>query len=108
MNIIPIKGKKSSQIARKHGVTIGRVNQWAREYDVSCISFDDGATVEFYVFDEATEEKFANRQKESPGRTAIERPPKIPGKPGRPRKEKPADTGQKHPVGRPRGRQRKK
>jgi hypothetical protein len=101
MNIVNLNGKKSSQIASEYGVTLGRVNQWAQEHDIQCVSFDGGATVEFYVFDEVAEEAFRNR-KVKPGPEAIEKPPKIPGKPGRPRKEKPAYTGSKNPVGRPR------
>jgi hypothetical protein len=101
MNIINLNGKKSSQIASKYGVTIGRVNQWAQEHDIQCISFDGGVTIEFYVFDEAAEEAFKNR-KMKPGPAVMEKPPKIPSKPGRPRKEKLVDTGPKRPVGRPR------
>jgi len=88
MQIIKINGKKSSQIAKEYNVTLGRVNQWAIENEVPALSFDDGTTIECYVFDKANEEKFANRPKVSPGRPATEKPPKIPGKPGRPRKEK--------------------
>jgi len=101
MNIINLKGKKSSQIAKEYGVTLGRVNQWAQENELPCVSFDNGATVEFYIFDEATEEAFKNR-KVNPGPAKTEKPPKVPGKPGRPRKEKPVKTGPKNPVGRPR------
>ncbi|MDR2717695.1 MAG: hypothetical protein LBB89_06485 [Treponema sp.] len=100
MNIVNLNGKKSSQIAREYGVTLGRVNQWALEHDIQCVSFDGGATVEFYVFDAAAEEAFINR-KVKPGPVATEKPPKVPGKPGRPRKEKPIDTGPKNPGGRP-------
>lgn len=102
MEIMQIRGKKSSQIAKEYGVTRGRVNQYAKEHGIPFVSFDGGETVEFYVFDEAAEEKFANRPKGSPGRPAVEKPPKLPGKPGRPRKERPLDTGPKNPVGRPR------
>jgi hypothetical protein len=101
MNIISLEGKKSSQIASEYGVTLGRVNQWALENDIQCISFDGGATVEFYVFNKAAEEAFINR-KVKRGPLAMEKPPKVPGKIGRPRKEKPVDTRPKNPVGRPR------
>jgi len=102
MELVHLSGKKSSQIAREYRVSQWRVNQWAKKQNVPFVSFDGGATVEFYVFDKAAEEKFANRPKESPGRPATEKPPKVPGKPGRPRKEKPVATKPKNPAGRPR------
>ena len=102
MGMIQLDGKKSSQIAKKYGVTHCRVRQYAKEHDLPYISFDGGKTVEFYLFDEETEKAFANRPKESPGRPSVPKPPKVPGKPGRPRKEKPAEAGPKRPVGRPR------
>ena len=95
-----LTGKASSQIAEENGVTHPRVVQWAREHKVSYIGTE--RKVHLYVFDAASELAFADRPKESPGRRATEKPPKVPGKPGRPRKEKPADTGPKNPVGRPR------
>jgi hypothetical protein len=102
MEIVTFDGKPSAQIAREYGVTVGRVNQYAKEdgNGVKGYSFD-GVNVELYIFNEAAEEKFVNRQKVSPGRPATDPPPKIPGKPGRPRKEKPVNTGPKNPVGRP-------
>ena len=83
-NII-IPGKKSARIASEYGVTRGRVNQWAKKHKVREVYI--GGEFECYIFDEETEKKFANRQKESPGRPAPERLPKAPGKPGRPRKK---------------------
>ena len=102
MDIVQINGKKSSQIAKENNVTVWRVNQYAKEHDIPFVSFDGGATVDFYVFDEAAEEKFKNRPRKSTGRPVVPKPPKVPGKPGRPRKEKPIDTSPKNPVGRPR------
>jgi len=80
-----IPEKKSIRIAREYGVTRGRVNQWAKAHDVQAVIID--GEFECYVFDEAAEKAFANRRKESPGRPAPERPPKVPGKPGRPCKK---------------------
>lgn len=118
MGMIDLKGKKSSQIAKEYKVTPGRVRQYALEHDLPYVSFDGGKTVEFYLFDEAAEEAFASRPRESSGRPRVPKPPKVPGKPGRPRKEKPAETGPKRPAKqakksppasgkRPRGRPRK-
>jgi hypothetical protein len=102
MNIIEIKGKKSTHIAKEYGVSPARVRQYAKAHDLPYVSWDGGKTVDFYVFDEEAENEFVNRNRKSPGRKPIPRPPKVPGKPGRPRKEKPEDTGPKRPVGRPR------
>jgi hypothetical protein len=102
MGMIQINGKKSPQIAKEYGVSPSRVRQYAKEHDLPFVSWDGGKTVDFYVFDEAAESEFANRNRKSPGRPAVPKPPKVPGKPGRPRKEKPVDTGPKRPVGRPR------
>jgi hypothetical protein len=99
MNAVNL-GKKCSQIAREYGVTLARVIQWAQEHDVQCASFDGGKTVEFYIFDEAAEEAFRNRKTQR-GPAAMEKPPKILGKPGRPR-IRPINTEPKNPVGRPR------
>ena len=101
MGMIPINGKKSQQIAKEYGVTPARVRQFALDNDLPYISFDGGKTVEFYVFDEEAEQKFANRPRKSSGRPFVQKPPKVPGKPGRPR-TKPINTGPKRPVGRPR------
>jgi len=103
MNMIKLKGKKSSQIAEEYGVTLGRVNQWARENDVSGVTTDNGRTVEFYLFDKTMEEAFKNR-KVKPGPAKTEKPPKVPGKPGRPRKNpvEALDIAPKSGRGRPR------
>jgi hypothetical protein len=101
MESVIINGKKSSQIAREYGVSIWRVAMWAKEKGVPFISLDGGKTVEAYIFDEE-EKKFAERRRKSTGRPRIEKPQKIPGKPGRPRKEKPVDNKPKIPVERPR------
>jgi hypothetical protein len=100
MGIIRINGKKSFQIAREYGVSPARVRQYAKANALPYVGTED--EVDFYVFDEAAEQAFANRNRKSPGRPAVPKPPRVPGKPGRPRKEKPADTGPKRPVGRPR------
>ena len=101
MGMIDLKGKNSQQISKEHKVTPQRVRQYALEHDLPYISFDGGKTVEFYLFDEAAEEAFANRPKESPGRPRVPKPPKVPGKPGRPRKEKPAEASPKRPAKQP-------
>jgi hypothetical protein len=100
MGIIQINGKKSSRIAREYGVSPARVRQYAKDNAIPYVGTEN--EVDFYVFDEAAEQAFANRNRKSPGRPAVPKPPKVPGKPGRPRKEKPVDTGPKRPVGRPR------
>ena len=102
MGIIQINGKKSQQIAKEYGVSPARVRQYAKQRDLPYVSFDGGATVEFYVFDEAAERAFAGRNTKPTGRPALQKPPKEPGKPGRPRKDKPLDAKPKRPVGRPR------
>jgi hypothetical protein len=91
MGIIQINGKKSSQIAREYGVSPARVRQYAKNNALPYVGTEDA--VDFYVFDEAAEQAFANRNRKSPGRPVVPKPPKVPGKPGRPRKEKPVDTG---------------
>jgi len=103
MGMIPINGKNSQQIAKEYNVTPARVRQYAKDHDLPYISFDGGKTVWAYVFDEKAEEEFANRPKESPGRKAVLKPPKVPGKPGRPRKhpQEAMDLVPKRPKGRP-------
>jgi hypothetical protein len=103
-----LSGKSSTEIADEYGLTSVRIRQYALEKKLPYIGTVD--KVNFYVFDEAAEEAFKNR-KTTPGREAVEKPPKVPGKPGRPRKEKLAisvakkpsvTAGPKNPVGRPR------
>lgn len=96
-------GKTAQEIAKEYGdVTNARTRQYAAERKLPYIGTE--ASVSFYIFDAAAEEAFKNRPRESPGRSAIAKPPKIPGKPGRPRihPEKPEYTGPKRSVGRPR------
>jgi hypothetical protein len=96
-----ITGKSPQQIAAEYGdVTYARTRQYAKERKLPYLG--TATRVNFYLFDPAAEEAFVNRPRESPGRRAAEKPVKIPGKPGRPRKEKPVDTSPKRPVGRPR------
>ena len=102
MGIIQINGKKPQQIAKEYGVSPARVRQYAKQHDLPYITFDGGATVEFYVFDEEAEKAFASRNTKTTGRPAAPKQPKEPGKPGRPRKDKPVAAGPKRPVGRPR------
>jgi hypothetical protein len=102
MGIIEIKGKKSAHIAKEYGVSSARVRQYAKDHDLPYVSWDGGATVDFYVFDKKAEREFVNRNRRSTGRPAVSKPLKTPGKPGRPRKEKPVDSAPKRPVGRPR------
>jgi len=94
-----IPGKSSVEIADEYGLSSQRTRQYALDNRLPYIG--TAYKINFYIFDEAAEEIFANR-KTKPGRLAVEKPPKIPGKPGRPRKEKPVDTSPKRPVGRPR------
>jgi hypothetical protein len=103
MDLLTIKGKKSSQIAKEYGLAICSVNLYARNHDIPYYSFEGSKRkVGFYVFDEAAEEAFKNRNTKPTGRPMVEKPPKVPGKRGRPRKEKPVDNTPKNPVGRPR------
>ena len=88
-----ITGKSSQKIAADNGVSHVRVRQYALERKLSY--YGTISKVKEYVFDEAAEEAFKNRPRESPGRTAIPKPPKIPGKPGRPCKEKSVDASSK-------------
>jgi len=85
MEIIKIKGKKSSQIAKENGVSLWRVNQYAKDHKISYVSFDDGVTVDCYVFDEEAEREFITRR--GRGRPSIPKPPITPKKIGRPKKE---------------------
>jgi hypothetical protein len=95
-----LTGKSSVEMAVKHGMSHARTRQYALEHKLPY--FGIIGKVHLYIYDAAAEEAFANRPRESSGRPAVEKPPKVPGKPGRPRKEKPADTGPKRRVGRPR------
>jgi hypothetical protein len=104
MGIIEISGKKSAHIAKEYGVSPARVRHYAKTHDLPYVSWDGGKTVDFYVFDEEAERAFANRNRKSTGRPAVFKPPKVPGKPGRPHKENPAEDIIKLPGkrGRPR------
>ena len=103
MEIVELKGLRTSQMAKKYGVSRERVVIYAQEHNIPYVSNDGGRAVYYYVFDAEAEKAFANRPKESSGRKpGPPKPPKVPGKPGRPRKEKPVDTTPKRPVGRPR------
>lgn len=94
-------GKTAQEITEEYGgVTLARTRQYAAERKLPYFGTD--ARAFFYIFNSDAEEAFANRPRESPGRKALEKPPKIPGKPGRPRKERPASTEPKRPAGRPR------
>jgi hypothetical protein len=94
-----LTGKSSVQIAEEHNLSTARTRQYALENKLPYLG-DDGK-VFVYVYDAAAEQEFINR-KVKPGPKATEKPPKVPGKPGRPRKEKPANTAPKKSVGRPR------
>jgi len=98
----PVRGKKASQIAREQGVGSSRVRQWA-QWNGCPHETDRNGDVDYYYFDEEWEKRFIARKENSNiGRPRIVRPPKIPGKVGRPRKEKSDNTEPKRPVGRPR------
>jgi len=81
-----LTGKTPPQIAEENNVTMVRARQFAREHKLPYVGRED--EVYFYVFDAAAEEAFRNR-KTRRGPKAMEKPPKVPGKIGRPRKEKP-------------------
>jgi len=85
MPIIQLNGLSSSQIKEKYNVSLERIGQFAREHDLPYISSDGGKTINFYVFDKEAEEAFASRR--GRGRPATPKPPKVPKKIGRPRKE---------------------
>ena len=83
-------GKTSPQIAEEYGVTMIRARQYALEKKLPYLGKSANcARVYTYIFDAAAEEVFRNR-KVKPGPKAVPKPPKVPGKIGRPRKEKPA------------------
>jgi hypothetical protein len=94
-----LTGKSAAEIAAEYGISRARSRQYAYEKNLPYLG--DGTNAFIYIFDAAAEEAFINR-KIKPGPKAIEKPLKIPNKPGRPRKEKPANTASKNPVGRPR------
>jgi hypothetical protein len=94
-----LTGKSSLDIATEYKLSEVRIRQYALEKKIPYVGTIE--KVKFYVFDEAAEEVFKNR-KTTPGREPVEKPPKVPGKPGRPRKEKIVNTSPKRSVGRPR------
>jgi len=95
------KYKKPPQMAREYGVGASRVRQWAQWNHIP-FEPDKNGNVLYYKFNEADEKRFAERALKSPGRPLKPKVPKVRGKVGRPKKEKPADTEPKRPVGRPR------
>jgi len=106
MGIILNKGLTISQMAEKYGVTRACVNQYAIRNSIPFVSLD-GVKVKYYLFDKAAEKAFANRPKQGEhlkSEYRTHKPPKEPGRRGRPRTrpEKPVYTGPKRPVGRPR------
>jgi len=94
-----LTGKSPNQIAQEYGISEVRARQYALEKKLPYLG--EYGNVFVYVFDAESEEAFKNR-KVKPGPVKTEKPPKVPGKSGRPRKEKPVKTGPKNPVGRPR------
>jgi len=111
-----LTGKSPPQIAEEYGISEVRARQYALENKLPYLGEEDSVFV--YVYTEAAEETFRNR-KTKRGPKPVEKPPKVPGKPGRPRKEKPeikppkksAEKQKKKPVDGPkrgRGRPRKK
>ena len=107
-----LTGKSPPQIAEEYGISEVRARQYALENKLPYLGEEDSVFV--YVYTAAAEEAFRNR-KVKPGPKAVEKPPKVPGKIGRSRKEKPAvkpvkKTAKKKPVDGPkrgRGRPRK-
>jgi transposase len=96
-----VKGKKAPQMAKEYGVGASRVRQWAQWNNIPFVP-DKSGNVLYYYFNKADEKRFAERDLASPGRPKKPKAPKVRGKVGRPRKEKPVDTEPKRPVGRPR------
>jgi len=94
-----ITGKSPVQIAEEYHISEIRARQYAKQNKLPYLG--EYGNVFVYVFDVTAEEAFKNR-KVKPGPAKTEKPPKVPGKSGRPRKETPVFTGPKNPVGRPR------
>ena len=93
-------GKTAQEIAEEYrDVSSARTRQYAAERKLPYFGTDTKTF--FYIFDEAAEEAFVNRPRESPGRKTAEKPHKIPGKPGRLRKKKPVDIPPKGSAKRP-------
>jgi len=81
-----LAGKSPPQIAKEYNISEVRARQYALEKRLPYFGEEDKIYV--YVYDAVSEEAFADR-KSKPGPKAAPKPPKVPGKPGRPRKEKP-------------------
>ena len=78
-------GKTSKEMSEEYSeVTKARIRQYAFEKKLPYFGTETDTFL--YVFDPDSENAFINRQR-VPGRPALEKPPKTPGKQGRPRKE---------------------